>query len=363
MITFMKVAERCCRILAFMLLIATLTLSLTMSPVLADSDKRVVNVMTQNMDAGTDLLYFFAISDPVLATQLTYDELLANDFSGRAGLLADQIVIQQPSLIALQEVTLWQTISATGETRILADQLDLLMDALAARHQEYEIIASQDLTDISAPLGDGSYLRFLDRNVILARTDLAQSELALSNVRSGIYQAKIAPVPGFPEELNGWISVDAKIRGKSLRFFCTHLESPVSQVDDTQVRQGQELIAIMSHSELPVILAGDFNSDASGLKIGPDQTPTAAMIVEAGYADAWQTLQPGELGLTWPLYLEDIYAGPSSPFERIDLIFARNLEILDVEVVGTVPPFPSDHAGLVATLRIENSQHDRHDHR
>jgi endonuclease/exonuclease/phosphatase family metal-dependent hydrolase len=353
MISFMKVAERHCRILVLMLVIATLTLSLTMSPALADSDKRVVKVMTQNMDAGTDLLFFFAISDPILATQLTYDELLATDFLGRAGLLADQIVIQQPYLISLQEVTLWQTISATGETGVLADQLDLLVEALAARHQHYKVVASQDLTDIAGPLGDGSYLRFLDRNVILARTDLKQSELALSNVRSGIYQATIAPVPGFPEEINGWLSVDAKIRGKSLRFFGTHLETPLSENDSTQVLQAQELIEIMGQSKLPVILAGDFNSDASGLGIGPDQTPTAAMIVEAGYADTWQTLYPEEPGLTWPLYLEDIYAGPSYPFERIDFIFARNLKILDVAVVGNNMPFPSDHAGVVATLQIE----------
>ena len=351
---FMKVTERRCRILTLILLIATLTLSVTMSPALADSDKRVVKVMTQNMDAGTDLLFFF-VTDPITATELTYQELLATDFSGRAELLADQIVIHQPYLISLQEVTLWQTISVTGETGVLADQLDLLMDALAARHLQYNVVAGQDLTDITAPLGDGSYLRFLDRNVILARTDLKQSELALSNVRSGIYQATIAPVPGFPEALNGWLSVDAKIRGKSLRFFGTHLETPVSQDDPTQVLQGQELIAIMEQSTLPVILAGDFNSDASGLGIGPDQTPTAAMIVEAGYADTWQTLHPGEPGFTWPLYLEDVLVVfPVDLFlERIDLIFARNLEILDVAIVGNNSPFPSDHSGVVANLQIE----------
>lgn len=352
MISFMKVAERRCCVLALTLLIVTLTLSVTISPALGDSEKRVVKVMTQNMDAGTDLLFFF-VEDPIPAAQDTYKELLATDFPGRADLLADQIVIQQPYLISLQEVTLWQTISATGETGVLADQLDLIMDALAVRHQQYKVVVGQDLTDITAPLGDGSYLRFLDRNVILARTDLKQSELALSNVRSGIYQATIAPVPGFPEEVNGWLSVDAKIRGKTVRFFGTHLESPVSQIDDTQVLQGLELIAIMGQAKLPVILAGDFNSDASGLGIGPDQTPTAAMIVEAGYADTWQTLHPGELGLTWPLYLEDIFAGPSVPFERIDLIFARDLEILDVAVVGNDFSFPSDHAGVVAILQIE----------
>jgi endonuclease/exonuclease/phosphatase family metal-dependent hydrolase len=277
----MKVAERHCRAIALLLLVTTLTLGLTVLPASADNDKRVVKVMTQNMDAGTDLLFFFAIPDPITATQLTYQELSATNFPGRAGRRAGRIARHQPYLISLQEVTLWETISATGKT-ILADQLDLLMKALATRHQRYRVVASQDLTDITAPLGDGSYLRFLDRNVILARTDLTQSELALSNVRSGIYQATIAPVPGFPEELNGWISVDAKIRGKSLRFFGTHLESPIGPGDTTQILQGQELIAIMDRSKLPVILAGDFNSDASGLGIGPDQTPTASMIVGAG---------------------------------------------------------------------------------
>jgi endonuclease/exonuclease/phosphatase family metal-dependent hydrolase len=326
---------------------------MTMSPASADSDKRVVKVMTQNMDAGSDLLFFF-VTDPITATQLTYQELLATDFSGRAELLADQIVIHQPYLISLQEVTLWQTISATGEPGVLADQLDLIMDALAVRHQQYKVVAGQNLTDIIAPLGDGSYLRFLDRNVILARTDLKKSELKLSNVQSGIYEATISPVPGFPEVMNGWLSVDAKIRGKSLRFFATHLESPISQNDPTQVLQGMELIEIMQQSTIPVILAGDLNSDASGLGIGPDQTPTAAMIVEAGYEDTWQTLHPGEPGFTWPLYLEDVLAiFPVDLFlERIDLIFAQDMEILDVAIVGNNSPFPSDHAGVVATLEI-----------
>jgi endonuclease/exonuclease/phosphatase family metal-dependent hydrolase len=85
--------------------------------------------------------------------------------------------------------------------------------------------------------------------------------------------------------------VDAKIRGKSLRFFCTHLETATAPTDFTQILQGQELIEIMGKSKLPVILAGDFNSDASGLPYGPDLTPTAGMIVAAGYSDTWQVLQ------------------------------------------------------------------------
>ncbi len=83
------------------------------------------------------------------------------------------------------------------------------------------------------------------------------------------------------------------------------------------------------------------------------------MIVEAGYSDVWQTLHPTELGLTWPLYLEDIYAGPSSPTERIDLIFVRDLGMLDVTLIGASEPFPSDHAGVVATLQIQKPYSDK----
>ena len=318
----------------------------------AKGSEPVVKVMTQNMDAGTDLLFFFVEPLPA-AIQDTYAEISVNDFRGRANLLADEIAAQQPYLISLQEVTLWQTIAATHKRHTLADQLELLMEALQDRHQAYEIVASQDLTDIMAPLGDGSYLRFLDRNVILARTDLKGSELSLSNVRSGIYEARIAPVPGFPAAINGWVSVDARIRGNRLRFFDTHLETAISPLDDTQVRQGEELIGVLDQSPFPVILAGDFNSDASGLGLGPDQTPTAGMIASAGYDDAWTALNAPDQGLTWPLFGEDIFIGNPQEKERIDLIFVRDFNVQEIEVTGTEEPFPSDHAGVVATLELE----------
>ncbi len=339
---------------ALLALVAAFVVGFTASPLSADSDKRVVKVMTYNMDAGTDFLYFFALPFED-AVQATIAELQATDFAGRAGLLADQIAAEQPYLISLQEVTLYDTITGSGQrVGVLADQLALLEDALAERHLHYKVVAVQPLTHFAVPLVEdlSLWFRYLDRNVILARTDLSQAELALSNVRSGIYDATIEVLPGVIE-VNGWMSVDAKIRGKSLRFFATHLEAAISATDPTQVLQGQELIGIMEQSPIPVIVAGDFNSDASGLGVGPDLTPTASMIVGAGYADVWQELRPSELGLTWPLYLEDIYAGPATPTERIDLIFARGFDFLDIDRLGAASPFPSDHAGVVATLRIE----------
>ncbi|MGZ6208080.1 MAG: endonuclease/exonuclease/phosphatase family protein [Syntrophales bacterium] len=342
------------RVLGSILLVLVILLSWSLSPAWADSDKRIVKVMTRNMDAGTDLLYFFFYPlDFALAE--TLKEISANDFPGRAVLIADEIASEQPYLISLQEVTLWQYILPVYGPTDLADQLDLLVAALAARNLHYKVIASQDLTDITVPLPTGEFFRFLDRNVVLARSDLKQSELALSNIQMGIYEASIQPIPTLPfVQSNGWISVDAKIRGKSIRFFSTHLESVIDPTDITQLLQARELIEIMNQCKLPVVLAGDFNSDAEHTGKWTDQTPTADWIVSAGYQDVWSATHPGNPGLTWPLYFEDFLAiHPVAPLERIDLIFARDLTILDAHLTGITYPYGSDHAGVVSTLRID----------
>ena len=141
-----------------------------------------------------------------------------------------------------------------------------------------------------------------------------------------------------------------------MRFFATHLASPLYPGDPVQPAQGAELIAILNRSPYPVVIAGDFNSDMSGLGRGPDQTTTGADIVAAGYADAWAAVHHPYQGLTWPLFWEDIYAGvypDGVPVERIDLVFEKGLKVLDADVVGERAPYPSDHAGVVATLRVE----------
>ncbi|MBZ5498046.1 MAG: endonuclease/exonuclease/phosphatase family protein [Acidobacteriia bacterium] len=365
------------RILVSMLLIVSFLFAFSMSPALAGSDKRTVNVMTYNMDAGTDLglVFFFASQGQLaLGVSATYGELLQSDISGRAALLADEIAAQQPYLISLQEVTLWRTGSSVSNANdVLFDQLELLTSALADRNQHYEVVAVQRLTDVAAPLDLSligmpadpakAALRFTDRDVVLARTDLKQSELDLSNVQKHLFEhTLIVPLGQLSvTSLHGWISVDAKIRGKSVRFGCTHLESTYPdtpfevQAKGIQADQAAELIEAMNADELPVILAGDFNSDASGLDIGPDQTSTYVDILRAGYTDAWQlALLRGDPGLTWPLFLEDpLASNPLGPIERIDFIFARDMTTLDVRRVGFQIPYASDHAGVVAVLRID----------
>jgi endonuclease/exonuclease/phosphatase family metal-dependent hydrolase len=345
------------RILGVVLVAAAFVLGLAAAPATADSNKRVVKVMTYNMDAGTDFLFFFAYpNDLAAAYSATAHELAQSGFDVRANRLADMIAAERPYLVSLQEATVWDYVTDGGSRiQLLADQLDLLTAALEERGVHYGIVAVQPLTNLMLPLGDNVNFHFLDRNVILARTDLSQAELALSNARQAQFLATSEPLPGF-RQVNGWMSVDAKIRGKNVRFFATHLATELFPGDPVQWAQGTELLEIVGGSPFPVVLAGDFNSDISGLGIGPDQTPTASAIMAAGYADTWIAVHQAWEGLTWPLFWEDIYAGVypnGEPVERIDLIFEKGLEVLDAKAVGVSEPYPSDHVGVVATLLIE----------
>ncbi len=334
-----------------------LFLLLAVPGALVGSEKRFAKVMTWNMDAGTDLGFIFVYlgTNPELGAQLTYEEVLNSHIRERADYLADQIAAEKPYLVSLQEVTLWQTISlADGSTTVVADQLELLTSALAVRRQRYEVVAVNKLTEAVAPLDSALGLSFTDRDVILARSDLKQSELDLSNIQTRRYATAFSFL-GIPS-LRGWMSVDAKVRGKTLRFVNTHLESPnpfSPEAATVQVVQANELIQALRTTNLPVVLAGDFNSDAESGP-GPDNTITAANIVAAGYTDTWRSLRPADHGFTWPLFWEDFYSGvPIVPFERIDLIFTRDLDIADVQRLGADAPYPSDHAGVVATLGID----------
>jgi endonuclease/exonuclease/phosphatase family metal-dependent hydrolase len=131
-----------------------------------------------------------------------------------------------------------------------------------------------------------------------------------------------------------------------------------------QLAQANQLIHELRNSTVPVVIAGDFNSDAilGDGGPGPDNTATAALIQAAGYVDTWTVAGSGR-GSTWPLYLEDQYPPPfvvhSFPFERIDLIFSQGLGVSSVEHVlapgpaaNHLPYFASDHAGVLAVFEF-----------
>jgi endonuclease/exonuclease/phosphatase family metal-dependent hydrolase len=186
--------------------------------------------------------------------------------------------------------------------------------------------------------------------VLLARTDLSDLTLANIQVHRFTHLLVVNTVVGTLSIPRGWISVDATLKGKTFRFLTTHLESNSSTV---RAAQGNELLQVPANTSHPVVFAGDFNSDTDS----GDQT--YLNLIAAGFVDAWSVTNPGDPGYTGPLHLEDPYAA-STPSVRIDLVLLlNNVRALDTELVGNEPGdltpsglWPSDHAGVVATVRM-----------
>jgi endonuclease/exonuclease/phosphatase family metal-dependent hydrolase len=329
-----------------------------------DQGDRTLRVMTRNMDLGSDFGYVFealakAPNDPkalLIAITRTYLEVLASHIPQRADALAAEIQAAQPDLVALQEVS---TVS-TGPygapaTTVVEDQLDSLLDALDRRGLHYTAVTINKNADITLPSLDASFqnaidVRLVDFDVVLARTDLRRSEFKLENLQRGTYAAAVVlPIGGvnvtFP---NGWIAVDAKLRGKMYRFVNTHL----STASTVQAAQTQELLSGPLSTELPVVLASDLNSDANAPSFA--NGPAYGMLVSAGFLDVWKWLHANDSGLTWPLFGEDPPFGPPSLVERIDLILTGGNEIQATKILrtGITPPFASDHAGLTADFKL-----------
>ena len=103
---------------------------------------------------------------------------------------------------------------------------------------------------------------------------------------------------------------------------------------------------------VPVILAGDLNSDA--ISPGFANGPAYAVLIAAGFVDAWKVLNPADPGATWPLYGEDPPTGPSTPDRRIDLVLSTVNGIAAIGAVetGLAAPFASDHAGVVTRFEL-----------
>jgi endonuclease/exonuclease/phosphatase family metal-dependent hydrolase len=319
-----------------------------------------VTIMTQNMDAGTDLGFVLALGAPE-GVDYTLAEIQASQIPERADLIAAQIAAEKPDMVALEEVTLWR-IGPTPETatQILYDQLELLLAALVEEGVPYDVVALNHLTDLALP-GSSGALRYTDRDVLLVRSDLRPPKFHFSNIHANIYDAVLVfqelPVS------QGWISADVHVGNRHFRLVVTHLESPIPGVPKAtkvQIAQARELIHRLRNVTIPVVLCGDFNSDAN-FGNGPDTTPSVALIEAAGYADTWRIVNPNDPGNTWPLFLEDQtppnFFEPFAPFERIDLFFSKGMDVISAKQVlapappGTMPPYGSDHAGIIATFQ------------
>lgn len=333
------------------------------SPVGATNRDRELPVMTYNMYLGTDFSEIFGaqtFEQVVAEVAEAYGDVQDGDPADRISAIADQIEAKQPTLVGLQEVALWRTgefMHPASATTVTYDFLQLLLDELASRGLDYTAAVVQEGFDAELPAAGQNVfadVRFTDRQVILARSDLAVSQLKVEGSQSGIFE-NLLTLPLLIGEITiqrGWTSIDVKMRGKTYRFINAHTEAFHPGV---QFAQTTEVIAGPANTERAVILVGDFNSDA--------ETGGASYLfmLGEGFSDAWTASGQTGPGYTWPLFL----VSPSiftMPTERLDLILTRGeITTQSAEVVGEDPVAdvttsglrPSDHAGVAATLVLE----------
>jgi len=219
-------------------------------------------------------------------------------------------------------------------------------------------VAIQANADITLPALDASFqnpidVRLTDYDIVLVRTDVSLAVLKVQAVQQKHFDAILNfPVAGQSIPFTrGWIAIDVKVLGKDFRLVTTHLEtfSP-----DYQQAQTNELLLGPLDTRVPVILAGDLNSDA--LRPCWENGPAFGMLTSAGFLDIWGAFYSEESGITWPMFQEDPPFGSLVP-QRIDLILVKNsgLQPTGIMLTGKRPVgalWSSDHAGVVAGFKI-----------
>lgn len=160
--------------------------------------------------------------------------------------------------------------------------------------------------------------------------------------------------------LSIWLPYDAEIweqgtrEGKSREELLAACSSSAADLEQILARLGPRL-AEVGFADVPVVLAGDFNSMShlDYTETAREQYghvidwPTSRVITRQGFRDAYRALHPRvdrARDRTWtPRF-------PEQQQDRIDFVYdtLRHMRVADARVIDRHPPrFPSDHAALL----------------
>lgn len=326
-------------------------------------------VMTRNLYLGSDLIDVVTAGSrdeiPVRVAKL-WANVKDSDIPARAKRLAAEIAEHKPDLVGLQEVEIFRTQHPSdfvwGSSDVLNAQ-DVQFDLLTLLKKELEALSEKYVVAVEAPYTDAELpgaleagaltdVRMTDRDVILVKEGLA-----FSNPRHMPYNTFI-PLPvagamGVTVPMRRGVGlVDVTRDGAVFTFANTHLEvgGPAAAFQESQAR---DLLKVLKATPGTQVVLGDFNS----APVVPYTTKSYGLVAEF-LTDAWTKLKPGDAGFTCCSELKDANRSDTS---RIDIVFYRGkVTPLDIQVIGIDPGkrtenglWPSDHAGVVATLGVQ----------
>jgi hypothetical protein len=238
------------------------------------------------------------------------------------------------------------------------DFLGALQAALAAKGLTYVVAATNTLTDVSLA---GGAVHLVDHDAMLV--DPARVTLAGPGA-GAVFQVNLGDYlpPGSPNVIRGYVYAQALVEGVPTLLVNSHLESGSGALYE-QLRYAQAMeLAYVAGLAPNVILTGDLNDVAGSLMY--------QVLMGAGLTDLWAVMRPGTTGFTC-CQAPDLSNHTSVLDERIDYVMAKGFggpsgrPQGQANIIGNTPSsllagalgsvWPSDHAGLVATILLPAS--------
>jgi exonuclease III len=182
-----------------------------------------------------------------------------------------------------------------------------------------------------------------------------------------VEQVAFKGVEGASEDqwlFGGDVCVDADCES-TVRIYSAHFGAPDDVGFTAQARNTVAYVESQPSGDRNIVL-GDLNyfmANHTFVKCGTTRStsPPADVFANAGYIDAWKALKPDTDGATGMYNRPGCGSPEGGLFKRIDYIYARGYTPTDVRLFATIRPMeedaPSDHAGIIATLRSDK----RHD--
>lgn len=339
-----------------------------------DGHDKSVTVMTRNLYVGTDVdAVIFALmttedqQDDLDALSAAIQTFVRTDFPTRARAFAREIKRSRPLVVGLQEVSEVEISIPPGIPGLPEEGVDInvhflpiLQAELAARHLPYDVAVSNKNIEAVPELPiPGAVVRLVDYDVIL----VDRTRVDVLDTFAKTFDYNIGPVAPGVALNRGWVMVNAEIKGSPYAFVSAHTE-PGHQdpaLTDLRYAQAMEIVLTLDAMEItaPTIVMGDLNDY-------PD-TPLYQVLEGAGFSDLWDAFRPWGEGYTC-CHASDLSNKFANFDERVDYIWARGFgdprgfifrtglrpsERLTVRLNRhhRYKIWPSDHAGLVATVR------------
>jgi hypothetical protein len=369
-----------------------------------------IDVMTQNQYLGADLTPIITAGSAVPFDPVAFNgsvitalsNVAANLPQERFKALAGLISKRGPHLVGLQEVFRYDCQGPGCADPAVAgafnDHLQGTLDALDGSYVVKATVKNLDLTLPVITSTGQALITVVDRDVILARSDIAAtvepfpfSAFCAYPSMDGCNYDIVGEVSlgGATVRIErGFVGVDATVDGEAYRFVNTHLEvrepaagNPYSRI--VQAAQAYQLLLTVqatTPAARRLLVVGDINSDPRDEilpvplplqpVLGTDVIVPPYMQFElAQFTDAW-TLRPGAgTGNGAPVVGfsccqdEDLGNHQSAHYERIDVIFslAPPQQVKRARLLGesigdkTMPKglglWPSDHASVAVQLQ------------